>query len=195
MSIPPLSERFDAALIVASSLHRTQRRKGNDTPYLAHLLVVAGIVLDNGGDEDTAIAALLHDAVEDQGGITTLEVIREKFGLRVADIVWACSDNEGEPKRPWLERKKEFVASIPKLTPEARLVAMADKLHNMRSLIVEYRRGGEDVWHRFNGLRNGTIWYYRAVMEQFRLTGREPLIDELIRSVDELFELIGEPRV
>lgn len=189
-----LSSRFDEALLFASELHREQRRKGNDTPYLAHLLAAAATVLDNGADEDTAIGALLHDAVEDQGGPETLAVIRQRFGERVSRIVVECSDNEGEPKRAWIDRKRDFVESVGTLSPEARMVAMADKLHNVRTLAADYRRSGEELWTRFNGHRDGTLWYYRAFVEAMCRSGSEPLIRELAEAVNEFFELVGAPR-
>ena len=111
------STRFDEALVYASELHRTQTRKGSGFPYVSHLLMVTAIVIENGGDEDTAIAALLHDAMEDQGGEATLAVIRQRWGDRVAEVVRECSDNEGEPKRAWIDRKRDFVSAIATLTP------------------------------------------------------------------------------
>lgn len=190
-----LTERFDEAYILASELHREQKRKGNNTPYLAHLLAVASIVLDSGGDEDAAIAGLLHDAVEDQGGLATLERIRAAFGDRVASLVMECSDNEGEPKRPWLERKQDFIALIPQLSPDARLIAIADKLHNARTLLTEYLRQGEEVWNRFNGQREGTLWYYRSAYEAFAASGNEPVLYELKHAVNEMLKMAGEESV
>ncbi len=191
----PLSRRFDAAYQLASDLHRHQARKGGTTPYMAHLLAVAATVIEYGGDEDTAIAALLHDGVEDQGGRPTLDRIRAEFGPRVADIVMECSDNEGDPKPPWQVRKQQFIDSIPTLSPEARLVAIADKIHNVRSTTSEFRRVGHDVWTRFHGRRDGTLWYYREVLTAFRRTANEPLLQELSRAINELFALAGEPAI
>lgn len=186
------SQRFDAALVYASELHRSQRRKGNGYPYVSHLLAVAGIVIENGGDEDTAIAALLHDAMEDQGGEATLRVIRERWGERVANVIREVSDNEGEPKRPWIERKRDFIAAIPRLSERARLVALADKLHNIRCVRADYQAHGESVWERFNGGREGTLWYYRESVAAFRNAGSEPLVGELSDAVDALMISAGE---
>jgi (p)ppGpp synthase/HD superfamily hydrolase len=192
MSCKGFSSRFDEALVYASDLHRDQARKGNGFPYVSHLLSVTGIVIENGGDEDTAIAALLHDSVEDQGGEATLNQIRQRWGDCVAGIVRECSDNEGEPKRPWAERKRDFVATIPRLTPGARLVALADKLHNIRCVVADYRQHGDSVWSRFNGGRDGTLWYYQAAVAAFREAGNEPLLQELSETVDQLISTAGE---
>jgi len=186
------SSRFDDALVYASDLHRTQTRKGSGRPYISHLLMVTAIVIENGGDEDTAIAALLHDAMEDQGGEATLKVIRDRWGDRVAGVVRECSDNEGEPKREWIERKREFVAAIAILTPEARLVALSDKLHNVRCILADYRNFGELLWERFQGGRDGTLWYYRAAVAAFRASGNETLVQELSLVVEELLISTGE---
>jgi (p)ppGpp synthase/HD superfamily hydrolase len=194
-----LTARFDEALAFASQVHRLQIRKGGTIPYIAHLLAVTALVLENGGDEDTAIAALLHDTVEDQGGLPMLERVRAAFGPRVAAIVMEVSDNEGDPKPPWKVRKEQFIASIPTLSPEARLIALADKLHNVRSTIDEFRRVGEVVWTRFHGRRDGTLWYYREVLSALNaprmdaLVTNEPLFLELTRAIKELFVLSGEP--
>src|SRR6266702_5548358 len=161
---PPLTARFDEALAFTSQVHRLQSRKGGAIPYMAHLLAVTAIVLENGGDEDTAIAALLHDTVEDQGGLPMLERVRAAFGPRVAAIVMEVSDNEGDPKPPWKTRKQSFIEAVPHLSSEARLIALADKLHNVRSTIDEFRRVGDVVWTRFHGRRDGTLWYYREVL-------------------------------
>ncbi len=194
-----LTERFDQALVFASVAHRTQTRKGGSIPYMGHLLAVASLVIENHGDEDTVIAALLHDTVEDQGGLEMLRSVKQTFGERVAAIVMEVSDNEGDPKPPWRARKQAFIDSIPGLSPEARLIALADKLHNTRSTVDEFRRVGELVWTRFHGRRDGTLWYYREVLRAFQLgpgsTGvtNEPLLQDLTRAINELFALAGEP--
>jgi len=196
---PRLTARFDDALRFASEAHRSQTRKGGEVPYLGHLLAVAALVIENHGDEDTAIAALLHDTVEDQGGLPMLARVRADFGPRVAAIVMEVSDNEGEPKPPWRVRKQQFIDAIPRLSPEARLIALADKVHNVRSTIDGFRRVGEVVWTRFHGRRDGTLWYYREVLKAFRNgqsenpVTNEPLLQELTRVINELFALVGEP--
>lgn len=190
-----LSQRFDEALLFAAELHRRQRRKGVDVPYLSHLLAVAAIVLEHGGSEEQAIAALLHDAVEDQGGPETGERIAERFGESVARIVWSCTDSVGEPKPPWRARKEAFIAQVRLAPEEVRLVAAADKLHNARAILGDYRLHGEALWQRFSGGRAGTLWYYGALREAFLETGPEAIAEELARVVTELERLasVGDP--
>ncbi len=161
-----LSADFSEALVFAARLHRSQRRKGpGGAPYLAHLLAVAATVLEFGGTEEEAIAALLHDAVEDQGGAATRELIARMFGEGVATIVDACTDTDIEPKPPWKRRKDAFIATLPEVSSSALLVILADKLHNIRSTIRDLGSAGEEVWKRFRGGREGTLWYYRAVAD------------------------------
>ena len=187
MSSPSL--RFEEALVFAARLHRDQRRKGGGVPYVSHLLGVASLVLEYGGDEDEAIAALLHDAIEDQGGVAAWRKIRERFGDRVAYIVHQCSDTDQTPKPPWQERKEAFLARLAEASPSALLVIAADKLHNARSLIADYRGCGEHVWTRFTGGRDGTLWYYRAAAETLKRAAPGPLVQELARAVTELEHL------
>jgi (p)ppGpp synthase/HD superfamily hydrolase len=170
---PVLGARFADALQFANQVHGSQHRKGKNVPYIAHLLSVAALVIEHGGDEDTAVAGLLHDAVEDQGGRRMLERIRDQFGARVAGIVEACSDTDVVPKPPWDERKRAYVAAVPHKTSEALLVSLADKVHNAREILSDYRQDGDALWGRFNGGREGTLWYYRALADAFR--GRTPL--------------------
>ena len=184
-----LGPRFEEALTYAARLHREQVRKGSGVPYLSHLLGVAGIALEHGASEDEAIAALLHDAVEDQGGAPTLAEIRGRFGDTVADIVAGCSDTDVVPKPPWRPRKEAYVAHLASASPSARLVSAADKLHNARSILTDYRRLGEAVWSRFAGGKEGTLWYYRAVVQAFRAYEPTPLVDELERAVEEMERL------
>lgn len=184
-----LSSRFDRALQLASELHRRQRRKGSPTPYIAHLLAVCAIVLENGGDEDQAIAALLHDAVEDQGGLPTLDRIREEFGESVAGIVKECSDNEGRPDKPWRERKEAYIEHLEHLGLSARLVSLADKIHNARSILTDYRREGECLWSRFNGKREGTLWYYQGLRDKILSVEQSDLAREFQLVVDELLRV------
>jgi len=187
-----LSERFEEALRLATQLHAGQKRKESKTPYLAHLLSVTALVLEAGGDEDIAIAALLHDAVEDQGGLETLEQIRDKFGSRVADIVEACTDAYTLPKPPWRERKEAYIAHLREATPEAQLVSLADKLHNARSILRDLRQRGETTWDKFNGGKEGTLWYYRTLLEVFQESMDGALVDELERVVTEIRQLADE---
>ena len=183
---PPLSNRFEEALVMATRLHGLQRRKGTDVPYVAHLLGVASLVLEGGGDEDQAIAALLHDAVEDQGGRRTLEEIRRRFGDRVAGIVEGCTDSDTVPKPPWRERKERYVDHIRHAPAEVRLVSAADKLHNARAILADLHRHGDAVWQRFTADRAGVLWYYRSLVTAFRETDTGYLADELDRVVTEL---------
>jgi len=149
-------------------------------------MAVASLVLEHGGGEDEAIAALLHDAVEDQGGIPVLERIRNDFGDSVADIVAGCSDSNTTPKPPWRERKEGYLEHLCTASREVRLVAVADKVHNARAVLADYRVLGEALWDRFRGGRDGTLWFYRALVEVFRSTGLNPLVMELARIVDEI---------
>jgi len=185
-------KKFEEALIYASQVHAVQRRKGTGIPYITHLLAVTAIVGENGGTEDEAVAALLHDAPEDQGGEERLEDIRARFGDEVAEIVAACSDTFEDPKPPWRERKEAYIAHIRETPESVRLVSAADKLHNARSVLSDYRGLGEDLWDRFTGGRKGTLWYYRDLVTAFRETGTRPaIVDELDRTVAELERLAG----
>jgi (p)ppGpp synthase/HD superfamily hydrolase len=181
-----LSSQFTDALVYAARLHARQRRKVSGVPYVTHLLGVAAIVLQHGGNEDEAIAALLHDAVEDQGGRPTLEDIRGRFGDTVAQIVEACSDADVQPKPPWRPRKEAALEHLAHATPSVRLVKAADKLDNCRSLVQDYRLHGEAIWSHFRGGRDGTLWYYRTGVQVLRQAGATPLVDELDRAVTEL---------
>jgi (p)ppGpp synthase/HD superfamily hydrolase len=182
-----LTERFHKALVFAAELHADQRRKGDGrTPYVAHLLSVCAIVLESGGDEDEAIAALLHDAVEDQGGSPTRELIHSTFGERVAAIVDACSDTDQTPKPPWRQRKEAYLAHLPTATPSARLVSAADKLHNARSILHDYRAVGEAIWDRFRGGKEGSLWYYRSIVTIYSQVGPSGLAGQLERVVTKI---------
>ena len=183
---PAFSRRFISALSCAARLHGNQIRKRTERPYIGHLLGVASIVIEYGGDEEMAIAALLHDAVEDQGGLPRLREIRRKFGKRVAEIVDGCTDAYSDPKPPWLERKRAYLARVCKESADVRLVSAADKLSNARETLYELRVHGEGVFERFAGKKEGTLWYYRALITAFRTAGSNPLVDELDRVVREL---------
>jgi GTP pyrophosphokinase len=188
-----LSECFTQALIFASQLHAKQTRKGSGVPYVAHLLAVASIALEYGASEDEAIAALLHDAIEDQGGAATREEIRRRFGDTVTEIVDGCTESDITPKPPWRQRKEAYIAHIPNASVSVRLVSAADKLHNARSILKDYRLLGDGVWERFQGGKNGTLWYYRSIVDAFHTVESTPLVDELERVVSELEGLVGTP--
>ncbi|GAC1350280.1 MAG: HD domain-containing protein [Ktedonobacteraceae bacterium] len=187
-----LSSRFEEALVFAAQLHAQQMRKGTTIPYIAHLLAVTGLVLENGGNEHAAIAALLHDAIEDQGGAATREVIRQRFGDTVVEIVDGCTDAEVIPKPPWRARKEAYIAHLRDASATVRLVATADKLHNARTVLADYRVLGDALWTRFNGGKEGTLWYYRAVVTALKQGGTSPLVEELERVVEEIERLAAE---
>ena len=187
-----LSERFTAALTYATQLHANQVRKGSGVPYITHLLGVASIALEYGANEDEAIAALLHDAIEDQGGAATREEIRRRFGDNVTAIVDGCTDSDTTPKPPWRQRKEAYIAHLATASHSVLLVSAADKLYNTRSILKDYRIVGESVWERFlGGGKEGTLWYYRSLVIAFYQTGTTPLIEELERVVSELEMLVA----
>ena len=178
--------RFEEALVYAASLHRDQTRKGSETPYVTHLLAVAAIVGENGGTEDEAVAALLHDAPEDRGGRERLEDIRRRFGDAVAEIVDGCTDTYEDPKPAWRPRKEAYVERVSTASPSVQLVSAADKLHNARSILADLRAVGEELWTRFTGGREGTLWYYRALVEAYAEAGSDAVVEELDRVVWEI---------
>lgn len=182
----PLSPRFSEALAYATAVHEGQSRKGTSVPYVSHVLAVCALVLEDGGGEDEAIAALLHDAVEDGGGAPRLADIRRRFGDRVADIVRACSDTDETPRPPWKERKARYIDHVRAAGPDARRVSCADKLHNARSILRDYRAEGERLWARFNAPPEEQLWYYGQLVEAFRQPDRTALHAELERVVAEL---------
>ena len=188
-----MTSRFEQALVFAAQLHKEQRRKGSGVPYISHLLAVTALVIEHGGDEDEAIAALLHDAIEDQGGPKAREEIRSRFGDRVTEIVDGCTDSETIPKPPWKERKRAYIARLGEASASVRLVSAADKLHNARSILNDYRGLGEEIWQRFAGRKAGTLWYYRSVLDVLSQAGTTPLIEELDRVVSQLERLAGKP--
>jgi (p)ppGpp synthase/HD superfamily hydrolase len=184
-----LGVRFDEALVLASSLHRTQVRKASGVPYVSHLLAVASLVLDEGGSEDMAIAALLHDAAEDQGGEATLAGIAAAFGEDVERWVRQSSDTFELPKPEWETRKQHHLSMIPMADPEARLIMLADKVHNARSILADYSRVGKEVWRRFSVPRERTVWYYESLLEVFERTLSPVLYDALNDCVGRMKEL------
>ena len=188
---PILGPRYADAFLLAAEVHAHQLRKGSQVPYLAHLMAVSALVLDFGGDEDCAIAALLHDTVEDcDDGWAMEHRIRARFGDRVADIVMTCSDAiavPGEPKTRWHPRKQQYIDDLETASADALLVSACDKLHNARSVLGDLRLYGSAMWQRFS-TKSGPdqVWYYVTLADLFarRLPG--PLTDELSRVVGEL---------
>jgi (p)ppGpp synthase/HD superfamily hydrolase len=165
--VTPLGSKFLRAFLFAAEKHKDQPRKTTSIPYVAHLMGVASLVLEAGGDEDLAISALLHDVVEDCGGAPMLKEVRRRFGDRVAKIVDGCTDADTNPKPPWRDRKEHYIRHLRDADAETRLVSAADKLNNVRSILSDYRELGEFVWSRFNGGREGTLWYYRTLRDEF----------------------------
>ena len=188
-----LSTRFDQALSYASMIHRIQVRKGSGVPYISHLLGVASITLEFGGNEDQAIAALLHDAAEDQGGEVRLHDIRITFGEDVEKIVRDCSDsmggvkptNAGDRKTEWRLRKKAYMSTLPNKPASSLLVSLADKTHNAEAIVADVRRSGDGVWERFTGEQDGTVWYYKRLLKFFSSSMPEHAL-RLDRAVTEM---------
>lgn len=181
---PKLAEALDYAI----TLHRYQARKGSGIPYVSHLLSVCALVLEHGGTETEAIAALLHDAAEDQGGYETLEEIKSRFGEAVADIVLACSDSITEPKPPWRERKEAYISHVRNADSSVALVSAADKLHNARAILADYRVLGDDLWQRFNAGPEDIQWYYSSLARAFGETqAPDALVADLKNTVETLY--------
>jgi (p)ppGpp synthase/HD superfamily hydrolase len=197
-----LGDRFSDALQAATSWHRRQGRKGSGLPYIGHLLAVTAIVIEAGASEDAAIAAVLHDAIEDQaeqsGGATG---IRKRFGKNVADIVEACSDSDPRggikrTKENWLRRKEDYVAHLAANSPDVLLVSLADKIHNARAILTDLRVQKGGLWSRFRGGKKGTLWYYRSLCHAYRSSSANrhhlALVDEFDRLVTEMEQLATE---
>ncbi len=182
----PYGEKFQEALLYTTRLHRDQKRKGTNTPYVNHLLAVTAIVGESGGTENEVVAALLHDAPEDQGGKERLEDIRTRFGETVAEIVDGCTDTYEEPKPAWRPRKEAYVERMSSEPASIQLVSAADKLHNARSILSDLRDIGEDLWDRFTGGKEGTLWYYRALVGSYTAKQASPVVEELDRVVREI---------
>jgi (p)ppGpp synthase/HD superfamily hydrolase len=186
-----LGPRFLRACKFAAEKHAGQTRKASTIPYIAHLMGVASLVLEAGGDEDLTIAALLHDVVEDCGGAPMLKEVRRKFGKRVAKVVDGCTDTDADPKPPWRERKEKYIQHLRKADADTRLVSAADKLNNVRSILSDYRAIGESIWSRFNGGREGTLWYYRTLLDVFLRHPRNRITRDLELAVNELETLVA----
>lgn len=187
----PLGPRFLRAFQFAFKMHHGQARKASTIPYIAHLMGVVSLVLEAGGDEDLAIAALLHDVVEDCGGAPMLARVRKQFGARVAKMVDGCTDADTTPKPPWRGRKEKYLAHLKVADPDTRLVSAADKLNNVRSILSDYRQLGDLVWERFKGGREGTLWYYRALLNEFLCSPSNRITRDLDLAVRELELLAG----
>jgi len=186
-----LGRRFEQALLFANRKHAGQLRKGTPAPYISHLIGVASLVLEAGGDEDLAIAALLHDVVEDCGGAPRLQEVRRRFGRRVAHVVEGCTDTDITPKPPWRQRKEAYLRHLRSADADTRLVSAADKLHNVRHILTDFREDGDKIWERFNGKRAGTLWYYRALLKEFRRTKPNRVVNEFRRAVRDLEKAAG----
>jgi len=181
-----LTVRYEHALVFAHNIHRGQWRKGTDIPYMAHLLAVSSLVLEAGGDEDQAIAGLLHDMLEDQGARTSFEEIQQLFGGEVARIVRACSDTEELPKPPWRDRKAAYLQHLDDADPAVLRVSLADKLHNSRSILTDLRENGDELWERFNASREDQLWYYQGLAAVFAQRLPSPQQRDLAEVVDKL---------
>ena len=186
-----LSKRFEDALVYAAQLHASQTRKGTDIPYISHLMAVASLVIEAGGTEDEAIAALLHDGPEDQGGLPILKEIRDRFGESVGYIVSSCSDTFDQIKPAWHQRKQDYLDHLADADASVRLVSCADKLHNARAILADYRRHGEALWDRFNAGREDIVWYYSELARIFAERGPERLASELSLVVQQLKDEVG----
>jgi GTP pyrophosphokinase len=187
-----LSPKFEKALVYATRIHHGQLRKKTRIPYIAHILGVAVIALEYGATEAEAIAALLHDAVEDAGGAKRLRDIERRFGKTVARIVAGCTDTDQVPKPPWLERKEAYVDHVRHASSPVKLVSASDKLHNARAILADYREEGEKLWARFNGGKAGTLWYYRALVKAFTGQRIKQLVQDRVVSKLEAMANHGE---
>ena len=181
--MPTLTSRLDDAFVYAHQTHASQLRKGTGVSYIGHLMGVASIVIDDGGTEDEAIAALLHDAPEDRGGRERLEDIRKRFGDAVARIVEDCTDSWTTPKPPWTERKQQYVEHARTLAPASLRVSAADKVHNAYAILRDLRNVGDQVWERFNAKADDILAYYQSLVRAYREAGGGRLVDELDRIV------------
>ncbi len=188
IATPLLSQRFDQAFDYALQLHSHQLRKGGTIPYITHLISVAALVLEDGGNEDAAIAALLHDAVEDQGGAVIRSAIQQQFGDRVVAIVDACTESDQVPKPPWKQRKEQALVQLQHAPPEIQRVIVADKLHNLRSIWADRLRQGDRVWQRFNASRSEILWFYAACIEVVQDQFHSPMVTELQMILRDLTE-------
>ncbi len=176
-----LTARFEQALLYAFQAHRQQYRKGSQIPYFSHLISCAALVMEGGGDEDQSIAALLHDVAEDQGGNRRLEEIETLFGKRVRQIVEGCSDTLKFPKPPWRERKEGYIKHLFSANEDVLLVSLADKVHNLRTIYMDFQEVGEQIWDRFQGGKAGSLWYFRSLLEIYKQRYPHPMVVEFER--------------
>ncbi len=190
-----LTERFDEAFRYAHRLHRQQSRKGTSIPYISHLMTVAALVIEHGGDEDQAVAALLHDAAEDQGGAATLLEVKRLFGDAVAEIVSDCTDAWTDPKPEFRARKASYIAALPGKPVRSLLVSLADKTHNAEAILCDFQSLGDDLWTRFNGGADGTRWYYNELVKVFSKEMPGPLTDRFVRAVAGFSKQTGVSRI
>lgn len=181
-----LTERFESALVYATRLHANQTRKISGVPYISHLLSVTALVLEAGGTQEEAIAALLHDAVEDQGGKPIRDDIRQLFGETVLAIIDGCTEWDTPPKPPWQERKQSYVNNLRSASPSVRLVSLADKLHNSRSLLADWQQYGDVIWTNFSAGREKTLWFYQSLVQVYQQTGSDWMTQEIERVVNQL---------
>ncbi len=193
-----LTEKFDRALLYATHVHGGQVRKETTVPYVAHLFAVAATVLEYGGGEDTAIAGLLHDAAEDQGGEARLADIRNRFGAKVAGIVASCSDSTadtagGQQKEKWQIRKERYLRHLHAVDQDTLLVSLSDKVHNARSILRDLRKHeiGPLVWERFNQPKDRTLWYYGQLATTFMdLVPEQEEAGQLARKLRDIVEAL-----
>lgn len=190
---PVVGDRFREALVQAHDLHNDQYRKGTRVPYLSHLMSVAALVLEAGHGEEDAIAALLHDALEDRGYRITADHIEGRYGRRVRELVVACTDtpadHAGGKKPHWKARKERYIDHVAGGSV-ANHISIADKVHNARSILRDLQQAGESVWDRFASAKEGTLWYYRSLVDAFRHAGMTGyLMEELDRTVSEIERL------
>jgi (p)ppGpp synthase/HD superfamily hydrolase len=185
----PYTSSLQDAIALALELHQGQTRKGGgDVPYVTHLFAVASLVGEHGGGEAEVISALLHDGPEDQGGLETLERIRSSFGKQVAEIVSGCTDTFDDPKPPWKPRKQAFIDQMETQIRSVHLVSCADKLHNARCTLMDLREEGPDIWKRFAGRRDDTLWYYHSLLDVYERHFDSPLVRALSEVVHDLQE-------
>jgi len=185
-------DKYLEAYNYSYKLHKKQMRKGSNIPYFTHLSSVSNLIIENNGTTTQAIAGLLHDAVEDQGGAKTLAIIKRKFGPKVAKIVDQCSDTTIEPKPPWKARKIKYIQNIKNKTQNTLLVSLCDKYHNASCILSDYQKVGEEIWDRFTASKQETFWYYESLYKEFKryLKNHPELIKAYKNKVDEMKRII-----
>jgi (p)ppGpp synthase/HD superfamily hydrolase len=164
-----LTEDIDKAFAYARKIHNNQKRNRTTIPYLSHLMSVSALVMEHGGNEEQAIAALLHDTLEDGGDADKIsKEIQHMFGDKVLSMVRELSDTEEQPKPPWKERKETYIAHIEEISDDALVVSMCDKLHNLKTIVWDFHVIGDEIFERFKGKKEGTIWYYTTLTEKYK---------------------------